>query len=108
MRDKHLRIWLGVATQEERPDPGNWEKVVTTIHAAFRGGELTAQCAWKVVVITPKGGGTDFRGIVLVEIMWKAYPASSIVGYFFPSSSITLYIDFARGGEQGTPPLRQS
>ena len=72
MRDEHLRIWIGVATQEERPDPGNWEKVVTTIHAAFRGGELTAQCAWKVVVITPKGGGTDFRGIVLVEIMWKA------------------------------------
>ena len=30
------------------------------------------KCAWKTVVMIPKRGGTDFRGIDLVEIMWKA------------------------------------
>ena len=31
-----------------------------------------ATCAWKTVVIIPKGGGTDFWGIVLVEVLWNA------------------------------------
>ena len=61
-----------MATREEHPDPGNWEKIIATIHAAFRGGELTATCALQMVVMIPNGGGTDFRGIGLVEVLWKA------------------------------------
>ena len=38
MRVKHLRMWLCVATQEEEPDPGNWEKVFNIIQVDFKGG----------------------------------------------------------------------
>ena len=69
MRAKHLRLWLCVAKQEEHPDPGNWEKVVVIIHAAFRGGELAAPYACQTELIIPKGGGTDFREIRLVEVL---------------------------------------
>ena len=29
-------------------------------------------CDWKTVAIIPKGGGIKFRGIDLVEVLWKA------------------------------------
>ena len=44
MGAKHLRMWLRAATQKERPDQGNWEKVIAIIQAAFRGGELSVPC----------------------------------------------------------------
>ena len=69
MRAKHIRLWLCAATREEDPDPRNWEKVVAIIHAAFRGGELTAPCAWQMVVMILKVVGTYFRGIGLVEVL---------------------------------------
>ena len=53
-------------TREEYRDPGKWNKVVAIIQAAFRGGELAASCAWQMVVMTPKEGGTNFIGIDLV------------------------------------------
>ena len=46
MRAKHFRMWLHAAMQEEDPNPGNWDKFVVIIHAAFSGGELVASCAW--------------------------------------------------------------
>ena len=61
MRAEHLRMWLCTAMREEDPDPGNWEKVVSIIQAAFSGGELAASCAWHIMVMIPKGGGTKFR-----------------------------------------------
>ena len=69
MRVYHLRMWLCAATREEYPDLGNWEKVVAIIQAAFRGGELAAPSACQMVVMIPKWGGTDFRGIGLVEVL---------------------------------------
>ena len=39
---------------------------------AFSGGEIAELCTWQTVVIIPKGGGTDFIGIGLVELLWKA------------------------------------
>ena len=72
MRAKHLKMWLRTARQEEEPNPGNWEKVVAIIQAAFRGEEMVASCDLQMVVIIPKGGGTDFIGIDLVEILRKA------------------------------------
>ena len=52
-------------------DPGNWEKVVAIIQVEFRGGEIAAPCACQTDVMIPKGGGTDFWGIGLVEFLWK-------------------------------------
>ena len=53
------------------PNPGNWEKLVAIIQAAFREGELAAPCIWQTVVIIPKREGTDVRGIGLVHVLWK-------------------------------------
>ena len=65
MSFEHLRVWLCAATREEDPD-------LVNIQAAFRVGELVATCAWKTVVMIPNGGGTNFRGVNLVEVLWKA------------------------------------
>ena len=83
MRAKHLRLWLRAAKREEHPDPGNWEKVIAIIQVDLRGGELTALCARKTVTMIPKGGGTKFREIGLVEILWKAI--SGIINHRIPS-----------------------
>ena len=37
---------------------------------AFREGELAEEATWQAVVLVPKGKG-DYRGIGLVEVMWK-------------------------------------
>ena len=66
MRAEHLRMWHRAEKWEENPDSGNWEKVVSIIQGEFKGRELTAPCAWKMVLIIHKGGGTNFRDISLV------------------------------------------
>ena len=40
------------------------------IQTAFRDGELAEEVTWQAVVLTPKGKGY-YRGIGLVEMMWK-------------------------------------
>ena len=72
MNTEHLRMWYHADKQEEESNLGNWEKVITLIHAAFRGVELAALCAWKMVMMIPNEGGTNLRGIGLVEVLWKA------------------------------------
>ena len=40
------------------------------VQTAFRDGDLAEEATWQVVVLIPKGKG-DYRGIGLVEVMWK-------------------------------------
>ena len=42
-------------------------------------------CSWQTLVVIPKGGGTDFRGIGLVEVLWKAI--SGIINLRISSSA---------------------
>ena len=103
MRAKHLRMWLCNATQEEDPDPENWEKVVAIIQEKLMGGELAASCAWQTVVMIPKGEGTNFRGIGLVEVTWKAI--SGIINHRIYSSiqfHNALHIFFVGRGTETT------
>ena len=51
-------------------EASNWERVVDLIHAAFGEGRLAKENTWKAVVLTYKGG-KGYRGIGLVEVMWK-------------------------------------
>ena len=44
--------------------------VVGLIQAAFCKGHLAEECAWQTIILIPKGNG-DFRGIGLVEVLWK-------------------------------------
>ena len=49
---------------------GHWGRMVEIIQKAFREGELAEESTWQAVVLIPKGKG-DYRGIGLVEVMWK-------------------------------------
>ena len=40
----------------------------------FREGKLSEDATWQTVVLIPKGK-TDYRGIGLVEVMWKVVAA---------------------------------
>ena len=56
---------------EEGRTQTKWEMVVELIRMAYQEEELVEEAAWKTVVPIPKGGG-DYRGIGLVEVIWKA------------------------------------
>ena len=56
------------ATEEEGEDL--WGKVVDLTQTAFRDGTLAEEATWQTVVLIPKGNG-EFRGIGLVEVIWK-------------------------------------
>ena len=70
MRAEHLRQWLISATQDDSPDANNWMKVFAIMQLEFREGTLDEKFMFQKFVITPKGRG-DFRGIGLVEVLWK-------------------------------------
>ena len=40
------------------------------VQTAFREGEMAVEANWKTVVLIPKGR-KEYRGIGLVEVMWK-------------------------------------
>ena len=48
----------------------NWARVVELIQTAFREEELAEETTWQAVVLIPKGE-KDYRGIGLMEVMWK-------------------------------------
>ena len=52
----------------------NWEKVVDLVREAFGEGLVLEEATWQAVVLIPKGKG-DYRGIGLVEVMWKVVAA---------------------------------
>ena len=48
--------------------------VVDLIQTEFREGRLAEEAMWQAVVLIPKGK-KDYRGIGLVEVMWKVVAA---------------------------------
>ena len=48
----------------------HWKKVVALLQTAFHEGHLAEEATWQVVVMIPKRGGY-YRGVVLVEVVWK-------------------------------------
>ena len=56
------------ATEEEGEDL--WGKVVELKQTEFWDGNLAEESTWQTVVLIPKGKG-EFRGIGLVEVIWK-------------------------------------
>ena len=72
MKAEHLRQWLVYYTQDNSRDATNWQKVVAIVQEAFRDGALDEEITWQKVVLIPKGASIEFRGIGLVEVLWKA------------------------------------
>ena len=66
------------------------------VQAAFREGKLADEAMWQVVVLIPRGK-KDYRGIGLVEVMWKVVAA--ILNRRF-TASIT-YHNFLHGFQAG-------
>jgi len=78
MRADHLKGWLKGARLEENPKTGpvnvgageDWEGFVKLVHAVWDEGKIPIQLGWVVTVLIPKGGGY-YRGIGLLEPIWK-------------------------------------
>ena len=109
MRAEDLKVWLAAARRGDKEretatkdgggggerDHGerrteaeeNWERVVELVQTAFRNGDLAEEATWQAVVLIPKGKG-EYRGIGLVELMWKV--VAVILNFRF-TSSITFH-----------------
>ena len=77
MRAEHVKVWLRGALEEEDPESQgnegkgeNWKLFVTLVQAVWTHGTIPRQLLWSIVVLIPKGGG-DYRGIGLLEPIWK-------------------------------------
>ncbi len=77
MRTKHVKDWLlGVRREEDAKGQGapgdgdNWRLLAHLVPATWTYGIIPCQLLWIIVVLIPKGGG-DYRGIGLLEPIWK-------------------------------------
>ena len=105
MRAENLRKWLIDETRDDSPDTTNCMKVVVIVQSAFQDGTLATECTWQTVVLIPKGKG-DFRGIGLVEVLWKAI--TSLLNHQL--TAVISFHDTLHGfwAGRGTPPSRPS
>ena len=76
MRAEHLKTWLAGMEREEDPEHGEegagdiWKQLVKLVQTVWDTGEVPTPLRWVIVVLLPKGGG-DYRGIGLLEPIWK-------------------------------------
>ena len=75
IRAEDLKRWLRDAEveEDEETEGGDgtlWRIVVRLIQQMWLTGKIPQQMVWMVVVLLPKGGG-GFRGIGLLEPLWK-------------------------------------
>ena len=78
MRAEHLKEWLKGAKLVEDPEKGpnnvgagkEWEALLQLIQVVREEGGIPTQLGWVVTVLIPTGGG-DYRGIGLLEPIWK-------------------------------------
>ena len=85
--------------REKTPvEASNWERMVNLIQTEFGEGRLAEEAMWEAVVLLPKGGNY-YRGIGLVQDMWKV--VADILNRRLPAS-ITfndfLYVFWAGHG----------
>ena len=71
-----MKEWLRGIIAEEKEDGvegtgDNWRLFVKLIQTIWIEGTIPQQMSWMIVVLIPKGGG-DYRGIGLLEPLWKA------------------------------------
>ena len=96
MWTENLKAWLQEATQEKDPFAQWWENLVSLAQISFKEGCLTDALTCTTMVLLTKGGGY-FRGIVLVEVIWKLLTS---INNNHLQSAITLH-DALHGFRQG-------
>ena len=84
-----------LAAQSET-EADKWKMVMDLVQLAFREGKLVEEATWQAVVLIPKRT-TDYRGIGLVEVIWKL--VASILNLQI-MASITFH-DFLHGFQEG-------
>ena len=99
MNIEALNFIEGRIPQDKNDSAGaeNWARVVELVQTAFREGELAEESTWQPLVLITKGK-KDYRGIGLVEVMWKV--VAVILNRRF-TSSIT-YNDALHGFRAGS------
>ena len=77
MRAEHVKEWLqGVRREEDLEQPGykgtgdSWRLLMKLVTTVWETGTISQQLGWIIVILIPKGGG-DYRGIGLLEPIWK-------------------------------------
>jgi hypothetical protein len=48
-----------------------WEKVLVLVHKVFKDGEIPTAFSNGTLVLIPKPGSEDFRGIALLDVVYK-------------------------------------
>ena len=76
MRVEHLKEWLsGILTEEKgegRQGAGeSWHTFVELVQIIWETGSIPQQMTWMVVVLIPRGTSGDYRGIGLLDPIWK-------------------------------------
>ena len=81
MRAEDLKVWLARAeakAKARRDGEGGlegagraWRMLVRLIQKVWDTGEIPEQMLITIVVLIPKGNSGDFRGIGLLEVIWK-------------------------------------
>ena len=75
------------------------------VQTVFRDGDLAEEATWQAVVLIPKGK-KDYRGIGLVEVMWKVVAA--ILNHRFTASITYHDVCFPPPPGRGGRPCCQS
>ena len=77
MHAEHVKVWLQGVLEEEDPESQgnegkreNWRLFVELVQAVWTHGIIPHRLLWRIVVLILKGGG-DYRGIGLLEPIWK-------------------------------------
>ena len=81
MRAEDLKIWLtGVENEEQAREKGEygyegtgdtWRLLLKLICHIWDTGDIPRQMLLTIVVLIPKGNSGDYRGIGLLEVVWK-------------------------------------
>ena len=81
MRTEDLKAWLrGMENEEEAAKKGEsgytgagdrWRLLVKLCEHVWETGNIPRQMLLTMVVLTPKGNSGEFRGIGLLEVIWK-------------------------------------
>ena len=77
LRVEDLKQWYFAAREpppETDPDPvavDRWEKVLDIVNVAFSTGEIPKALCWGILVLIPKSTPGQFRGIALLEVIYK-------------------------------------
>jgi hypothetical protein len=78
IRTEHIKAWLRGAKRAEDPETGihhvgegkTWDEFVELCSSVWATGIVPQQMCWVITVLIPKGGG-EYRGIGLLEPIWK-------------------------------------